>query len=198
MEGRAKGHILHGSARTTEAVRRAIQHSQASLRDVAADSASIRNRPPRGGAGPLQPMPPEDQPQYSRRFHSTMWTTLQTTTNDRGNLSSIQAGGRPETLPCPSGCFRAPRPRPQPAGPAAGTRLPVPPPAVRPHASRTTMPDMPPMPNGTTCRQASRGATGACCPGRAPEPTRHPLPRWRCPPRPACPTSIADDLEPRP
>jgi transposase-like protein len=29
------GQILHGSARTTEAVRRAIQHSQASLRDLA-------------------------------------------------------------------------------------------------------------------------------------------------------------------
>jgi hypothetical protein len=31
MEGRAVGQILHGSARTTEAVRRAIQYSQASL-----------------------------------------------------------------------------------------------------------------------------------------------------------------------
>jgi transposase-like protein len=29
------GHVLHGSARTTEAVRRAIQHSQASLSDLA-------------------------------------------------------------------------------------------------------------------------------------------------------------------
>ena len=29
------GQVLHGSARTTEAVRRAIQHSQASLRDLA-------------------------------------------------------------------------------------------------------------------------------------------------------------------
>ena len=29
------GQVLHGSATTTEAVRRAIQHSQASLRDLA-------------------------------------------------------------------------------------------------------------------------------------------------------------------
>src|SRR5471030_63166 len=29
------GQVLHGSARTTEAIRRAIQHSQASLRDLA-------------------------------------------------------------------------------------------------------------------------------------------------------------------
>ena len=29
------GHVLHGSARTTEAVRRAIQHSQESLRSLA-------------------------------------------------------------------------------------------------------------------------------------------------------------------
>ncbi len=29
------GQILHGSARTTEAIRRAIQHSQASLRTLA-------------------------------------------------------------------------------------------------------------------------------------------------------------------
>lgn len=28
------GQVLHGSARTTEAVRRAIQHSRASLRDL--------------------------------------------------------------------------------------------------------------------------------------------------------------------
>jgi uncharacterized protein YjcR len=30
------GQVLHGSATTTEAVRRAIQHSQASLRELAA------------------------------------------------------------------------------------------------------------------------------------------------------------------
>src|SRR5215212_1316268 len=35
MEGCAMGQILHGSARTTEAVRRAIQHSQESLRSLA-------------------------------------------------------------------------------------------------------------------------------------------------------------------
>ena len=32
MEGRAMGQVLHGSATTTEAIRRAIRHSQASLR----------------------------------------------------------------------------------------------------------------------------------------------------------------------
>lgn len=35
MEGGTKGQILHGSATTTEAVRRAIQHSQESLRALA-------------------------------------------------------------------------------------------------------------------------------------------------------------------
>src|SRR3712207_3598670 len=35
MEGCALGQVLHGSARTTAAVRRAIQHSQASLRTSA-------------------------------------------------------------------------------------------------------------------------------------------------------------------
>src|ERR687885_2267123 len=35
MEGCAMGQVLHRSARTTEAVRRAIQHSQASLRALA-------------------------------------------------------------------------------------------------------------------------------------------------------------------
>src|SRR5215212_7831494 len=35
MEGCAMGQILHGSARTTEAIRRAIQHSQESLRALA-------------------------------------------------------------------------------------------------------------------------------------------------------------------
>src|SRR3954471_23082057 len=35
MEGCAMGQVLHGSARTTAAVRRAIQHSQASLRGLA-------------------------------------------------------------------------------------------------------------------------------------------------------------------
>jgi DNA-binding transcriptional regulator YiaG len=35
MEGCTTGQILHGSARTTEAVRRAIQHSQESLRVLA-------------------------------------------------------------------------------------------------------------------------------------------------------------------
>src|SRR5215213_6308028 len=35
VEGCAMGQVLHGSARTTEAVRRAIQHSQASLRVLA-------------------------------------------------------------------------------------------------------------------------------------------------------------------
>jgi hypothetical protein len=35
MEGRAMGRVLHGSARTTEAIRRAIQHGQASLRALA-------------------------------------------------------------------------------------------------------------------------------------------------------------------
>src|SRR5579863_5565770 len=34
-EGSAMGQILHGSATTTEAVRRAIEHSQASLRALA-------------------------------------------------------------------------------------------------------------------------------------------------------------------
>src|SRR3954449_12976599 len=35
MEGCAMGQVLHGSARTTAAVRRAIQHSQESLRVLA-------------------------------------------------------------------------------------------------------------------------------------------------------------------
>src|SRR5215208_2073514 len=35
MEGCVMGQFLHGSARTTEAVRRAIQHSEESLRAVA-------------------------------------------------------------------------------------------------------------------------------------------------------------------
>src|SRR6185437_13169020 len=35
MEGSTMGRVLHGSARTTEAVRRAIQHSQESLRVLA-------------------------------------------------------------------------------------------------------------------------------------------------------------------
>src|SRR5215217_4331767 len=35
MEGCAMGQVLHGSATTTEAVRRAIQHSQESLRGLA-------------------------------------------------------------------------------------------------------------------------------------------------------------------
>src|SRR5918998_816137 len=35
MEGCTMGQVLHGSARTTAAVRRAIQHSQASLRALA-------------------------------------------------------------------------------------------------------------------------------------------------------------------
>src|SRR3712207_9169496 len=35
MEGRAMGQVLHGSATTTEAIRRAIQNSQASLRVLA-------------------------------------------------------------------------------------------------------------------------------------------------------------------
>src|SRR3970282_2478674 len=35
MEGCTMGQMLHGSARTTEAVRRAIQHSQESLRALA-------------------------------------------------------------------------------------------------------------------------------------------------------------------
>src|SRR5919107_4345483 len=36
MEGCAMGQVLHGSATTTEAIRRAIQHSEASLRMLAA------------------------------------------------------------------------------------------------------------------------------------------------------------------
>jgi transposase-like protein len=35
MEGRAMGQVLHGSATTTAAIRRAIQHSQESLRALA-------------------------------------------------------------------------------------------------------------------------------------------------------------------
>src|SRR5580704_14216239 len=35
MEGCAMGQVLHGSATTTEAIRRTIQHSQASLRALA-------------------------------------------------------------------------------------------------------------------------------------------------------------------
>src|SRR5258708_15017213 len=35
VEGRAMGQVLHGCATTTAAVRRAIQHSQASLRQLA-------------------------------------------------------------------------------------------------------------------------------------------------------------------
>jgi transposase-like protein len=35
MEGGTKGQVLHGSATTTEAVRRAIQHSQESIRALA-------------------------------------------------------------------------------------------------------------------------------------------------------------------
>jgi DNA-binding transcriptional regulator YiaG len=35
MEGSTMGQVLHGSATTTAAIRRAIQHSQASLRTLA-------------------------------------------------------------------------------------------------------------------------------------------------------------------
>src|SRR6202142_4552798 len=35
MEGCTMGQVLHGSATTTEAIRRAIQHSQGSLRSLA-------------------------------------------------------------------------------------------------------------------------------------------------------------------
>src|SRR4051795_4330190 len=35
MEGGTMGQVLHGSARTTKPIRRAIQHSQASLRTLA-------------------------------------------------------------------------------------------------------------------------------------------------------------------
>ena len=38
------GQILHGSATTAEAIRRAIQNSQASLRELARATASIQSR----------------------------------------------------------------------------------------------------------------------------------------------------------
>ena len=48
MEGCAMGQVLHGSATTTEAIRRAIQHSQESLRALAGATASTRRRSPSG------------------------------------------------------------------------------------------------------------------------------------------------------
>src|SRR3954452_17802276 len=74
MEGCAMGQVLHGSARTTAAVRRAIQHSQESLRTLAKrhgvnpktvakwrKRGSVADRP----TGPKQPkstvLSPEDE-----------------------------------------------------------------------------------------------------------------------------------------
>src|SRR3981189_1369478 len=50
VEGGTMGQILHRSATTTEAIRRAIQHSQESLRTLSRRMASTRRRWPRGGS----------------------------------------------------------------------------------------------------------------------------------------------------
>ncbi len=49
------GQVLHGSATTTEAIRRAIQHSQASLRALRSATGSTGRRSPSGGSGPRSP-----------------------------------------------------------------------------------------------------------------------------------------------
>ncbi|AUW47458.1 hypothetical protein CUJ84_pRLN3000335 (plasmid) [Rhizobium leguminosarum] len=46
------GQVLHGSATTTEAVRRAIQHSQESLRTLSRRYGIIRRPSPSGGSDP--------------------------------------------------------------------------------------------------------------------------------------------------
>src|SRR3954447_8689704 len=53
MEGCAMGQVLHGSARTTAAVRRAIQHSQESLRSLAYHESvwGMSHSVQRGGRG---------------------------------------------------------------------------------------------------------------------------------------------------
>src|SRR5215207_2644369 len=52
MEGGAMGQVLHGSARTTAAVRRAIQHSQESLRVLAKRHGINPKRWPNGRSAP--------------------------------------------------------------------------------------------------------------------------------------------------
>jgi len=51
VEGGTVGQFLHRDATTTEAVRRAIQHSQESLRILARRMGSIPRRWPSGGSG---------------------------------------------------------------------------------------------------------------------------------------------------
>ena len=64
------GQILHGSATTTEAIRRAIQHSQESLRTLAGAMASTRRPSPNGSSAPpspiCQPDPKSPDPRSSR------------------------------------------------------------------------------------------------------------------------------------
>src|SRR5262249_26336179 len=63
MEGCTMGQVLHGSATTTEAIRRAIQHSQASLRTLAKrygiNHNTVAKWKRRGPAADLQTGPKE-------------------------------------------------------------------------------------------------------------------------------------------
>lgn len=52
IKGCAIGQVLHGSATTTEAIRRAIQRSQESLRTRRSVTGTIRRPSPSGGSGP--------------------------------------------------------------------------------------------------------------------------------------------------
>ena len=64
------GQVLHGSATTTEAVRRAIQHSQASLRALARrygiNQKTVANWKRRGSVAdlPTDPRPEVDRSHY--------------------------------------------------------------------------------------------------------------------------------------
>ena len=62
------GQVLHGSATTTEAVRRAIQHSQESLRALPGATGSTRRPSPNGGNGLRSPIcrPARKQPNSTR------------------------------------------------------------------------------------------------------------------------------------
>src|SRR5215217_4062525 len=68
MEGCAMGQVLHGSATTTEAIRRAIQNSQASLRSLA-KRYSIN---PKTVATWKRRISVADQPTGPRAPHSTV------------------------------------------------------------------------------------------------------------------------------
>ena len=61
------GQILHGSATTTEAIRRAIQRSQESLRALASATGSTTRRSPNGSRGPRSPIGSLGRRSRSRR-----------------------------------------------------------------------------------------------------------------------------------